>query len=309
LKESTLPRKLHDLLHREAHLKLCRTQTTPLWTKMEAELRALQATRPRFMALISRRRREEYQSNVVKTEKAVEKLRHRMKMLDLCEPHIAKMIEEEIERSLRGDCPEYIQALAALRQKDDWLRCLDRFGGKIFEFTRALGNVRNLACSGYARQSNVYSAAAWQAFTLAYEAGQQVEAEVKFANQIADQQLEVFRSSGVETKSLPRLPETSFSEWVNKIKALPLVEAQQQFDTLIETTKKLHETGLPELRTQADQVETSQGDDIKNFLLAAWEQFRAEVAPEIFPGDTEQSVSSTEEMLTAAARTSVVGRL
>jgi hypothetical protein len=120
---------------------------------MEAELRAQQATRPRFMSLISRKRREEYQSSLAKTEKTVEQLRHRMQMLDLCEPHIAKMIEEEIEKTLRGDCPEYIQA------------------------------------------------------------------------------------------------------------------------------------------------------------LAAWEQFRAEVAPEIFPGDTERSVASTEEVLTAAARTSVVGRL
>lgn len=261
------------------------------------------------MALISRRRREEYQAQLAKTEKVVEQLRHRMHMLDLCEPHIARMIEEEVEKTLRDDCPEYIQALAALRQKDDWLRCLERFGGKIFEFTRALGNVRNLACSGYARQSNVYSLGALQAFTLAYEAGQQVEEEVKFANQIAERQLQAFHANGVETRSLPKLAETGYAEWVNKIKAMPLPEAQQQFDLLIETTKKLHEAGLPELKVQADQVEHLQGDDIKNFLHAAWEQFRGEVAPEIFPGDTERSVSTTEQMLTAAARTSVVGRL
>jgi hypothetical protein len=309
LKESGLTRKLHDLLHREAHLKLCRTHTTPQWTKMEAELRAMQATKPRFMALISRKRREEYHTNLYRTQKAVEQLRHRMQMLDLCEPHIAKMIEEEVEKALRDECPEYIQALAALRQKEDWLRCLERFGGKIFEFTRALGNVRNLACSGYARQSNVYSTAALQAFTLAYEAGQAVEEEVKFANRIAETQVGTLRSYGVVTRSLPRLPETSFSEWVNKIKALPLAEAQLQFDSLIETTKKLHASGIPELKTQADQVEQTQDGDIKNFLYAAWEQFRVEVAPEIFPGDTERSVASTEEMLNTAARTSVTGRL
>ena len=45
--------------------------------------------------------------------------------------------------------------LAALRQKEDWLRCLERFRDKIFEFTRALGNVRNVACSGYTRDSAV----------------------------------------------------------------------------------------------------------------------------------------------------------
>ena len=309
MKESGLTRKLHDLLHREAHLKLCRAHTTPLWTKKEAELRAMQATRPRFMALISRKRREEYQAGLAKTEKAVEQMRHRMQMLDLCEPHIAKMIEEEVEKALRDECPEYIQALAALRQKDDWLRCLERFGGKIFEFTRALGNVRNLACSGYGRQNNVYSNSALQAFTLAYEAGRLVEEEVKFANRIADTQVAALRTYGVVTRSLPRLPETSFSEWVNRIKLLPLAEAQLQFDSLIENTKTLHVTGIPELRSQADQVEIAQDGDIKNFLFAAWDQFRAAVAPEIFPGDTERSVVSTEEMLTTIARNSVVGRL
>ncbi|MBI5691102.1 MAG: hypothetical protein HZC55_13520 [Verrucomicrobia bacterium] len=309
MSESGLTRKLHDLLHREAHLKLCRAQLTPVWTEKEAELRALQATRPPFMAILSRKVREDHRGKLSATEQSVERMRQRMEMLDLCEPHIARMIEEEIESLLRESCPEYIESLAALRQKEDWLRCLERFGAKIFEFTRALGNVRNLACSGYARQSNVYSSGALQAFGIAYEAAQAVEEEVRFANRISDAQLGVFRANGIQTKPLPRLPEPGFTDWVNRIKALPLAEAQVQFDALIDHTKRLHDTGIPELRAQADQVQHEQTGDIRNFLHAAWEQFRAEVAPEIFPGDTERLVADTERMLTAAARASVTGRL
>ena len=290
-------------------MKLCRTKTTPLLLKKESELRALQATRPPFMAIILRKSQGAHQVNLAKAEETVARLRQRMQMLDLCEPHIARMIEQEIEVLLREDCPEYIQALAALRQKEDWLRCLERFSGKIFEFTRAIGNVRNLACSGYSRHSNMYSEATIQAFTLAFSAAEIVDEEVKFANRIADTQLEVLRASGIETKPLPHLPENSLSGWVAEIKALPLGEAQGQFDTLIESTKALHETGVPELRAQADQVQSTQDTDIRNFLSAAWEQFRAEVAPEIFPGDTERMVAETEQMLSATARTSVRGRL
>jgi hypothetical protein len=307
--ESALTRRLRDLLHREAHLRLCRAQTKPLWAEKEAKLRAFETTRSPFREMFSPKVREENQAKHAQAVSAVEALRNRMEVLDLCEPHIAKMIEQEIEMLLRKDCPEYISALVALRQKEDWLRCLERFGEKIFEFTRALGNVRNLACSGYARHSAEYSSGALQAFTLAFEAAQRVEEEVAFANRIADAQVEALRVNGFETTALPRLPETSFSGWVDKIKALPLAEAQVEFDTLIEATKTLFETGVPGLRSQADQVEEAQDADMRNFLTAAWEQFRAEVAPEIFSGDTERSVSDTERMLTAAARTSVVGRL
>lgn len=306
---SALSRKLHALLHREAHLKLWRAQLTPRWSEKEAELRAVLAAKPTFLAFLSPGRRDAYHARLAAVEAAALQLRQRVELLGQCEPHIAKMIEQEIENLLREDCPEYIQALAAHRQKEDWLRCLERFGEKIFEFTRALGNVRNIACSGYARHTQAYSAAALQAFTLAFTAAEQVEEEVKFANKIADAQLAAFKANGVDTRPLPRLPETAFSVWVGQINSLPLAEAQVQFDLLIETTKRLHDSGLPALRGQADQVEHAQDSDIHNFLLAAWEQFRAEVAPEIFPGDTERSVAETEQLLQQMAKTSVLGRL
>ncbi len=306
---STLGPKLHDLLHREAHLKLWRTQLLPRWSEKEAELRALQAARPAFFFVLSNGRKEGYLTRLAEAQQAAQRLRERVAALDLCEPHIAKLVEHEIENLLRDDCPEYVNALAAQRQKEDWLRCLERFGAKIFEFTRALGNVRNLACSGYARHTQVYSAGALQAFTLALAAAQAVEEEVKFANKISDTQLEAFRASGLETRPLPRLPETAFSTWVTKINALPLAEAQGQFEQLIETTKRLHEAGLPEFRTQADSVEREQDGDIRNFLVAAREQFHGEVASEIFPGDTERSVGETERMLEKMGKASVTGRL
>ncbi|MSU51379.1 MAG: hypothetical protein EXS37_20210 [Opitutus sp.] len=303
-----MTRKLQDLLHREAHLKLWRTQLRPLWAEKEAALRAVQAARPTFIGLFSTSRRDDYNRRLGAAQATADNLRMRGELLDLCEPHIAKMIEQEVEVSLCEECTEYIQALAAHRQKEDWLRCLERFGENILEFTRALGNVRNLASSGYARHTQTYSGGALQAFGLAFTAAQMVEEAVTFANNISDTQLEVLRASGVDTRALPRLPETSFSEWVDKIKRLPPPEAQIQFGALIESTKQLHAAGIPELRTQADLVEQAQVVDLKNFLKSFWAQFRAEVAPEIFPGDTDRSVRETEQMLQAVARTSVVGR-
>lgn len=306
---SSLSRKLHDLLHREAHLKLWRTQVKPLWSQKEAELRAVESARPMLLPFMAGKRRDDYLSRLARAQEDVARLRQRIALLDLCEPHIAKMIEHELEHLLREECPEYIQALAAQRQKEDWLRCLERFGQKIFEFTRALGNVRNIACSGYERHSQVFSTAAVQAFGLAYVAAEQVEHEVRFANRISDAQLQTLQVNGIKTKPLPLLPETGFCVWVDKIKSMSLADAQSQFDTLIETTKKLAEAGMPGLRQQFDQVQTVQEADIRNFLVAAWDQFRSEIAPEIFAGDTERSVTETEAMLVKMGKASVLGRL
>jgi hypothetical protein len=305
---SGVGRKLHDLLVREAHLKLHREKLLPVWMAKEAELRAVEAARPRLSGLL-RSRRVAYQIRWSGIFEELQPMRTCGQALDRCEPHVKRMIEEEIEVLLREHCPEYVQALAARQQKEDWCRCLERFATKIFEFTRTLGNVRNLACSGYARATQAYSPGAVQAFVLAIEAGKAVEEEVKFANRIATMQREMFEQNGFQAEALPRLPETRYSEWTARIRTLPLVEAQAQFEALIEETKKLHETGIPELRRQADQVDLSHANEIHNFLLVTWEQYRAQVAPEIYPGDSEASVVETERMLMLQAKTSVLGRL
>jgi hypothetical protein len=304
---STLSRQLHDLLHREAHLKLWRARIAPRWSEKEAELRAVQAARPTLFALLPRRRREDYQTRLAAAQEAAHQLRERVAALERCEPFVAQWIEREIESLLREDCPEYAHALAAQRHKEEWLRGLESFATKIHEFTRALGNVRNLACSGYARHTQAYSAGARQAFALASAAARQVEDEGKSANQIADRQLEELKANGVNTRRLPRLPDTAFSDWVTKINAMPLAEAQPQFDSLIETTRRLHESGVPELRAQADHVQREQEGDIRAFLRTAWERFRREIAAEIFPGDTERSVRETEQMLASAAQDQAPG--
>lgn len=306
---SQLDNKLKDLLVREAHLKLSREQLRPIGVEKEAELRAVQASKPTFLPIMGRRAKEEYQARLAAAQEMVTILRNGLEVIDRCEPHIRKMIEEEIENVLREQCAEYVEALAARRQKEDWVRCLDRFAAKIFEFTRSLGNVRNIACSGYARDTKVYSQGAVQAFVLAIEAAQKVEEEIKFANKISTEQLRLLKANGFDTRPLPKLPEAGYAVWVSKISSLALAEAQIQFDQLIDQTKKLYETGIPELRAQADNIEVVQGNEIHNFLLAAWEQFRGEVAPEIFSGDTERNVAETERMLLDGAKKSVLGRL
>ena len=301
--------RLHDLLVREGHLRLSREQLKPVLDQEEEDLRAVQAARPTFLGIMPKAKREAYRTQLTSAEETVRILRKGWDVIERCEPHIAKMIEEAVENVLRKDSPEYVQALAAHQQKEDWHRCLERFGQKIFEFTRALGNVRNLACSGYVRHTRAYSQNALQAFVLAIQAAEQVEEEVKFANKISRVQVALLAENGFTSRSLPWLSEPKYAVWVSKISSMPLAEAQLEFDVLIAETKQLYESVLPELRAQATQVEATQEAEIRNFLVAAWDQFRDEITPEIFPGDTEQNVAETERMLVTAAKSSVLGRL
>jgi len=305
---SRIEPQLKDLLVREAHLRLSREQLTPVWAEKEAQLRAVEAVRPGFWARFSRRKREDYEARVAAAQQVVGVLRQGLEVIDRIEPQIKAMIEEKIEASLREDRPAYLQALAALNHKGDWVRCIDRFADKIQDFTGALGNVRNLACSGYVPHANTYSEGALQAFAQTVVAAKEVEAEVGFANKIADAQARMFVANGFNSRPLPRLPLPEFSAWVARIRALPLAEAQVQFDLLFEQTKKLHDAGIPELRAQADRIDEAQSGEVHNFLLAAWEQLRAEVAPEIYPGDTERSVAETEALLLAQTKAAALGQ-
>ncbi len=293
---------LKDLLVREAHLRLSRGQLKPIWAEKEAALRAVQTAKPKFMPLFAKRARAEYEAQVAAAQQIVDVLRQGMNVLDRIEPRLKKLIEERIEVMLREENPEYVKALATLNQKEDWSRCVDRFAQKIDEFTRSLGNVRNLACAGYVPHANTYSEAAMQAFHLAGEAAKAVDAEVGFANKIADTQARMFVDSGFSVRPLPRLQPTNYAAWVARISALPLADAQVQFDLLFEETKRLYDAGIPQLRDHAQGVDEIQVSGVRNFLLQRWEQFRAEVGPEVFAGDTEKSVADTEEMLLGAAQ-------
>ena len=292
---------LKDLLVREAHLRLSREQLTPVWAQKEAELRAVQTARPAFWPVFSKRKRDDYEAKLGDVQQVVDVLRQGVKVLDRIEPQIKKQITEELENILRADHPEYVEALAALRQKDDWMRCVERFGGRLNAFASQLGNVRNIACSGYARKANAYSQNASQAFQLAIDAAQKLEDEVAFANKISEARARIFIANGFKSRPLPKLEATGFAAWVAKISTLPLAEAQVQFDKLSEQTKKLHDSGLTELRANAESIDRQQTGEVHSALFVMWEQFRAQVAPEIYPGDTERVIEETENLLSENA--------
>jgi hypothetical protein len=120
----------------------------------------------------------------------------------------------------------------------------------------------------------------------------------------------MFKDSGFgDLPSLPRLREVNYAVWVTSISGTSLAEAQVQFDALIADTKELHETGLTGLLAQAQLAEESQDTAVNNFLEAAWEQLRGDIAPLINPEETEENVAETEKMIVEAARAGVLGRL
>lgn len=294
---------------REAHLKLSRRDLAPALAAQEAELQRVTEARPTLLSFQSKEKRTAYETQLNEARETVKMLRDGIAQLDRVEPHIRRMIRDDIEDLLRAACPEYVQALAARQQKEDWRRCIQRFAQRTYEFLQALGNARNMACTGYTRDRQVFSQAAVQGFVLAIGSGEKVEAEVGFANRIAELQLKMFREAGLDAAPLPKLPVTTYAVWVSTISSRSLAEAQISFDTMIAQVRQLYETSIPQLLAQAEAADASQGSLIDNFLETAWEQLREEVAPYVLSADTEASVASTERMLLELAKSTLHGRL
>ena len=306
---SELSRKLQDLLIREAHLRLTREALAPFFAEKEAELRQVESARPTLLSFSGKEKREAYQARLTDAQQSLQLARNGVQQLDAIEGRITKMLQDEIENMLRAESPEYLQALAANGQRADWNRCIERFTERIYEFTQALGNVRNLACSGYTRDTHIYSQAAVQGFLQAISAAHKVESEIKFANKLSDAQASALKRLGFESRQLPKLREVSYGIWVSRISTLPLVEAQAQFDAIITDAKQVYDSGIPELLSQAAQADTGQTEVINNYLTAAWEQLREDVAPLVKPEDTEASVTDSERMVNYIAQASVMGRM
>jgi hypothetical protein len=297
------------LLLRDAHVRLSCGHLKPVWAQKEAALRALEASKPFFVPVISNGKPAEYEHRVAAAREAATLIREGMEMIARIEPPIQKLIEEQIEEALREESPQYGRALAAQQQNEDWGRCLDRFIDKIQEFTRALGQARNHASSGYGRPANNYSHAAQHDVPSIMDAAVDVDAEIKFANKISEAQARSYFENGFAIRALPKLPESDYSGWAKRTSALPLSETQQQCDQMIERTEKVHQNGIGELKAQAAHARHLKAVELRNFLLTVWERFRAEIAPQVFAGDTDKLVAETESLLLARAQRSVLGRL
>lgn len=302
-----IPIKLKILLIREAHLKFGRDAIVPVLAEKEAELLALDKDKPGMFA--SKEKKQAHVQALADAHETLRLLRNGIAQLDRVEPHIKRMVEEEAETTLRSNSPAYLQALAARKHREDWNNCLDRFGEKVYGLKQALGNVRNMACSGYQLVQQSYSQATVQAFMLAISAGKKVEEEVKFANRISDVQEKMLKESGISTVALPKLKEIAFSQWVALISNMPIAEAQQQFDQIITQVRELYEIGLPQLREQSEATETAQGEEIMGFARDFYEQLRLGILSEINLEETEESVADSERMLNELSRSSVLGRL
>ncbi|MEI6861571.1 MAG: hypothetical protein WCL04_04900 [Verrucomicrobiota bacterium] len=307
---SDIPRELQDLLVREAHLRLGREQLVPVLAEKEAELKTVQGAKPAMLLFSAKEKRDAYLAQIAEIQETVRLLRTGIDQLDRVEPHVRKLLRDSIEDLLRASCPEYTAALAARQQKADWRRCLERFAERVYEFLQALGNARNMACTGYARATQAYSQSAVQAFVIAINAAQKVESEVLFANKIADTQAAMFQEAGFAgARPLPKLRVVSYAVWVSTIGSRSLTEAQMQFESLISDTKQLYESGIAELLGQAEAADQAQGSVIENFLESAWAQLREEITPLVNPDDTERSVADSEILVVSLAKQTALGRL
>jgi hypothetical protein len=302
-----LPQNLKDLLIREAHLKVGRDAIVPALMEQEGNLNRLQAAKPGLFA--SKAAREEHARKVAEVNEAMQLLKNGLAQLDRVEPHIKKMVFEAAEDHMRAANPQYLRALAVRESRADWVNCLARFGEKVHTLTKALGNVRNMVCAGYSRESQVFSQAALQAFMVAIGAGRKVEDEIKFANRISEGQEKLLKEVGFHAVALPRLKEVNYSQWVALISNMALAEAQQQFDQIINESKDLLDQGLPELKLQSDIAMSNQDSALQGYVQQFLEQARESIVDAVNPEETEASVADSEKMLLEQAKMSVHGRL
>ncbi len=302
-----IPKNLQDLLIREAHLKVGRDAIVPALMEQEGRLQQVQKAKPGLFA--SKAAREEHQHRLAEVTEAMQLLRNGLAQLDRVEPHIKKMVFEAAEDHMRASNAQYLRALAVRESRADWVNCLQRFGEKVLTLTKALGNVRNMVCAGYSRDSQAFSQAALQAFMVAIGAGRKVEDEIKFANRISEGQEKLLKEVGFHAVALPRLKEVNYSQWIALISNMALAEAQQQFDQIINESKELLDQGLPELKLQSDIAMSNQDSALEGYVQRFLEEARNEIIPLVNSEETEASVADSEKMLQEQAKMSVHGRL
>ena len=103
---SQIDQKIKDLLVREAHLRMSREQLRPVWVQKEVDLRTVQASKPTFLLIMGARAKAAYAARLAAAQETATIFRNGLEVIERCEPHIRKMIEDEIENVLRTQCVE-----------------------------------------------------------------------------------------------------------------------------------------------------------------------------------------------------------
>lgn len=293
----TVPPTLKEPLIQEAHLHLSRETIRPVLARLDNEYQVLETRKP--WALASRNKQEAHAHKLAELEAKRAQLREGLAKLDQVEERLAQHVTEEGENFCRSTFPEYLEMLAIRKHREDWTQWLERFTEKVATLTRALGTLRNMVCTGYSREEHTYSPFAIQALPPAIHGALEVEAEIKFANEISRLQEQVLNATGMQTAALPRLPEVEYSDRVDQIMKLPLVQAQPQFEKIIDEVKKMFELGIPLLREQADKAGDSQEEILHGFVTQKLDEMRQLIAPEINPQETDQRVAESESRYAA----------
>lgn len=302
-----IPLKIRDLLIREAHLRFGREAIAPALAEQEEKVATVKAAKPGLFS--ARAAKDAHAAELASEEEALRLLRNGLAQLDRVEPHIKKLVIEAAEDHCREHHPEYLRALAVREHRADWERCITRFAEKVYSLTQAVGNVRNMATSGYERHQQSYSQGALQGFLLAIEAAKSLEQEICFANDVAEVQARVLRDTRTHAMELPRLRNVAYSPWIAMLSGLPLAEAQPQFDKIIGELKEVFDKTLPALREQARLADSSQGQALEGYVVGVLSGMREEALTLVNLEETEASVADSEKMLEERARLSVLGRL
>ena len=282
---------LKDLLMREAHLRLYRERLEPLWEKREAALREIETAPPFFMPVFSSAKRADHEQRLAAAREAASYLRNGMEVIDRIEPYLKNLIEQQIEETLPDIDPAYAKVLAAREQKPSWDAGLERYAEKIGAFLEVVyqsrGHAASLAAGPLAKRMQAAAKAARD--------------EALATNHIAAEQVKMYLDGGINPRPLPRLPDADLAAEVLRIASLPQAEVHERFSAFIDQTEQFRTNGIAALRAEAEAINKLQLAKIHALLLNTWVRLRAELAPEIFYGDTEHVVNETAEMVYAKA--------
>lgn len=272
IRPDELPAMLRATLRDEVHVRACleamkeevqgtQDQIAVASTKINPMDRLLAlAKRPR-PAFLARASLQDYLDKLQQSKEACSKI----------QDELTRLADGLLEAHIRATNADYVRGLAAMENLEDWTRALGRFEEKLREFLRALGQARNMVGAGYRHAEKRLSASAQEMIDLALMAAGELEAEIKFINQLSVLHRQLVAATPCATVYIPEVPGAPYQDWVRALSALAIAPMQLEFDRIIDVLEVLERDGV-------GQLTDSVGDSRTNHLHLAHSYVLAELA-------------------------------
>lgn len=279
-------------LRDEAYAHLCRQSLTQELERIEAEKQQIEATRPPFGVLASKKTRETYETSLESAIHSESELRQQLMQVERLEHWLRSMIQDSLNDYLSIVSPDHQLFNQINTLVDRWQNAVASLSEHALAFARDL---RAAAATDQSRNHSLHAIASLRS-TAGY-----LHSEAAKVGLIAQEAARLGHGRVSATSMLPALPAFRAATWVDRIIILGRAECGTELHAAEVEARAFCTSGKNDLLLQGEKTRAASLHARQAYLESYWQQLRAHALRHyVAPREVDEVIKELTEHYVAA---------